>query len=98
MSGLRHIVLARWRPEASADERQALLAALTAMPARVPEIRSLRAGENIGASPHAFDLAVVMDFDDGDAFRRYLASGAHREYAAGPAARAIASLAVVQHG
>lgn len=98
MTGFRHIVLVRFRPEAREDERRAVVQAIEALPSLVPEIRALRAGANVGTSPAAYDLAVVMDFDDRAAFERYLASDAHRAYASGPAARAVGGLAVVQHG
>jgi Stress responsive A/B Barrel Domain len=64
---------------------------------RVPEIREPRWGDNIGQSPHAYDLAVAIDFDDRASFDRYLASAAHREYVGGPARAAVGSLVVVQH-
>lgn len=96
MSGLRHVVLARFDPGTTATERAAVLEALAALPSAVPEIRALRLGTHLGSGPNAYDLAVVMDFDDVASFRRYIASEAHAAYVTGPG-RAIAELAVVQH-
>ena len=92
----RHIVLISFRPEAAPAERNAVRAALAALPALVPEIRSFQSGDNVGKGPNHHDFATVMDFDDEAAFRRYLASDAHKAYVAGPAT-AVARLAVVQH-
>lgn len=85
--------------QAEADEaaRQAVRYAIENMRARVPEIRELRWGDNIGQSPHAYDLAIVIDFDNRAAFDRYLASAAHGEYVSGPAQAAVGSLASIQH-
>lgn len=94
---LRHVVLLRWQPEVDEAARRAVCDALAAMPAAVPEIRDLRWGPNVGTSPNAFDLAVVMDFDDREAFARYLASAAHRAYVEGPGRAAVGAIAAVQH-
>ena len=52
---------------------------------------------NVGAGPNHFDLAVVIDFADIDAFRRYIGGAVHRAYVEGPAKAAVGRLAVVQH-
>jgi hypothetical protein len=41
-------------------------------------------------------MATVFDFEDQDAFKRYIDSEAHQTYVQGPA-KAAAQLAVVQH-
>jgi hypothetical protein len=71
--------------------------AIAAMPASVQEVRALRWGLNVGKSPNVFDLAVVMDFDDREAFERYLASRAHQDYVRGPGKAAVGSIAAIQH-
>src|SRR5688500_3892914 len=58
-----------------------------------PEILALSCGENVGAGPSHFDLAVVMDFADIDAFRRYIGGAVHRAYVEGPAKAAVGRLA-----
>jgi quinol monooxygenase YgiN len=93
---LRHIVLQRFKPEASAEERVALRAAIEGLRAAVPEIRSLVCGENVGSGPNHHDFAVVVDFDDMAAFRRYIDSAAHRAFVAGPA-KIVEKLAAIQH-
>jgi quinol monooxygenase YgiN len=93
---LRHIVLATFKPEASPEERAAVRAAVEKFPEQVPELRGLVCGANVGKGPNHHDFAVVADFEDYAAFRRYIESPAHRAYVAGPA-KAIAKLAAIQH-
>ena len=69
---LRHIVLVGFKSDATADQRAAVQQAIAAMPAAEPEILALSWGENVGSGPNHFDLAVVIDFADIDAFRRYV--------------------------
>lgn len=93
---LRHIVLMTFKPEASEEERLAVQAALEGFRANIPEVRSLVCGRNVGSGPNHRDFAVVADFDDMAAFRRYLASEPHQAYVRGPA-RAVATIAAIQH-
>jgi quinol monooxygenase YgiN len=93
----RHIVLVRFKAEATDADKQAVEEALSALPAQVPEIRAIQLGADVGRKANNWDLATVIDFDDAAAFQRYLQSPAHRAYAEGPGRAAVASLAVVQH-
>jgi quinol monooxygenase YgiN len=93
---LRHIVMLRFKPEATTEDRAALRAAVEGFKDKVPEVRALVCGDNLGSGPNHHDFAVVADFDDMAAFRRYIDSPAHKEYVAGPA-RFVASLSAIQH-
>ncbi len=93
---LRHIVLVTFKPEASPEERAAMRATIAAFPDQIPEIRSLVVGDNVGSGPNHHDFAIVADFDDMAAFKRYIASPAHQAYVAGPA-KSVAKLAAIQH-
>ena len=66
---LRHVVLMKFVPEATAEQRQAVEDGLAALPAQIPELRSYVIGTDVGASEGNFDFAVVADLDDVDAFR-----------------------------
>ena len=94
---LRHVVLVRFKPEATPDQRAAVHQAIEAMPAGEPEIKALTWGENVGSGPNHFDFAAVIDFADIDAFRRYLGGTVHQSFVNGPAKVAVDRLAVVQH-
>ncbi len=83
-------------PEATEAERQAVRDAVRGFAAEIPEVRSLVCGDNVGKGPNHHDFAMVADFDDMDAFRRYTASAPHRAYVEGPA-KAVARLAAIQH-
>ena len=93
---LRHIVLVTFKPEVTAAERAAFRAAVEGFRDHVPELLSLSCGENVGKGPNHHDFAVVADFDDMAAFRRYIESDAHKAYVAGPG-QAVAQLAAIQH-
>ena len=93
---LRHIVLHRYKPEATDEQRLALRAAIEAMPAGMPEIRGLVCGANVGKGPNHHDFAIVTDFDDMAAFRRYIDSPAHKDYVARHAG-IVEKLAAIQH-
>lgn len=92
----RHIVLVKWKAEATEAERQAMREAVEQLPAQVPEVVAARIGIDVGRGPNNYDMALVFDFEDGDAFKRYIASAPHQAYVQGPA-KAVAQLAVVQH-
>jgi hypothetical protein len=93
---LRHIVLLTFKPDATAEQKAAVADALEALRS-VPEVRSLTCGANVGSAPSHCDYALVADFDDMAAFRRYLASPPHRAYVEGPARAAVARIAAIQH-
>jgi quinol monooxygenase YgiN len=93
---LRHIVLLTFKPETTAEQRAAVRSAVEGFPAQVPEVSSLVCGENVGSGPNHHDFAIVADFDDLAAFKRYIASPAHQAYVAGPA-KAVARLSAIQH-
>lgn len=92
----RHIVLLKYKPEATEAERLAVREAVENLPSQVPEIVSGRTGIDVGKGPNSYDVAIVFDFEDRDAFKRYIASTPHQNYVQGPA-KAVAQLAVLQH-
>lgn len=76
---IQHIVLFRFRADASAEAIAAAGAALRAMPARIPEIRGLFWGPNVGPSAAEWSHVLVVSCDDMAAVERYGAHPAHRE-------------------
>lgn len=93
---LRHIVLLTFKPEATDAQKAAVAAALEGLRS-IPEVRALVCGPNVGTAPNHCDFAVVADFDDMAAFRRYLGSPPHRAYVGGPARVAVEKIAAMQH-
>jgi hypothetical protein len=77
MGGVTHVALFTWKPGTTDQQLRALTDALTALPALIPEIRSFLVGPDAGVSPTNDAFAVVAEFDDLDAFRRYAADPHH---------------------
>ncbi len=77
MGGVTHVALYTWKPGTTDQQIRALTDALTALPALIPEVRSFRVGADAGVSPANDAFAVVAEFDDLDAFRRYAADPHH---------------------
>ena len=67
----RHVVLLRWLPDATAEQRGAVEEGLAALPSRIPEIRGYTLGADARLDDGNFDLVVVADFDDVDGYLVY---------------------------
>lgn len=93
----RHVVMFRWKPGTSAAQLAELERGLQALPAQVPEIRSYRYGADARAAEGNFDFAIVADFADVDAWRRYVAHPAHQKLIAERIRPILAERAAVQH-
>ena len=93
----RHIVMFRWKPGTNAAQLEALERGLVALPALVPEIRAYRFGADARAAEGNFDFAIVADFDDVDAWRRYVVHPAHQKLVAELVRPITAERAAVQH-
>jgi hypothetical protein len=74
---LRHIFLAQTRPGVPSDDVDQLIAAWRAFPASIAEISSLTAGRNVSSEDRRYSVALVADFVDGDAWRRFMDHPAH---------------------
>jgi len=67
----RHVVLLRWVPDATAEQRAAVEAGIATLPSLIPEIRSYVFGADAHVNDGNFDLAIVADFDDFDSYLVY---------------------------
>src|SRR5689334_5194450 len=67
----RHVVLMRWKPEATEAQRTAVADALAKLPGRIPELRSYSFGTDAGVNDGNYDFAVVADCDDVDDYLVY---------------------------
>ena len=79
---LRHVVMFRWKPGTGVADLAALERALAELPAQVPEIRAYRFGRDAGLVQGNFDFAIVADFADEAAWRRYVDHPAHQKLVA----------------
>jgi hypothetical protein len=93
----RHVVLMQFTPEASVEQRQAVLDGLSSLPAAIPGIRSYVYGPDAGVMPGNHDLAVVADFDDADAYVHYANHPAHQAFIAEKVKPILAHRAAVQY-
>lgn len=72
---IRHIVFTKFNdPDRNVPEAMRLLRAL---PARIPEIRSLEVGRDVLKSERSWDMALTVTVDDLAALARYTEHEAH---------------------
>ncbi len=76
--GFRHVVLLQFSG-ASDDKIEEVVTALHALPAEIPELRSYIVGRDVGLASDNFDIGVVADFDDQDAYLVYRDHPAHQK-------------------
>ena len=76
---LRHVVLMRWKPGTSDDQKQAVREGLAALPAAIPQIRSYQFGDDAAIAEGNFEFAIVADFDNPSDFQSYAAADAHQK-------------------
>jgi len=79
---IRHTTLFKWTAAATAAQKQAVAAELTAFAPTVPAIRSYLCGADAGFVEGNFDFAVVADFDDEAGYFSYRDHPVHREISA----------------
>jgi Stress responsive A/B Barrel Domain len=75
---LRHVVVFRWKEGTTTAQVDAIMAALSALPDQIPELRAYRFGVDAGLSPGNADFAVVADADDEAGWAVYRDHPAHR--------------------
>lgn len=93
----RHVVLLTLDERVSAEELAELRAALEALPAAIPEIRSYSVGLDAGLAPDNATVAVVADFEDRLGYERYRDHPAHRAVIETRIAPRLLARTAVQH-
>jgi hypothetical protein len=68
---VRHVALFRWHAGTPAEAIAEAKRRLDALPGRIPEIRSLACGPDVGGADGHWDFAVAADFDDLESYRIY---------------------------
>jgi Stress responsive A/B Barrel Domain len=68
---LHHVVTFDLKPDAPSDQVEQIAAALHALAATLPELRTLAVGSDLGLREGNAGFAVVATFDDVDGFRAY---------------------------
>jgi len=86
---ITHIVLFKFKPEATEAEIQKLAEGLGGLPQLIEEIREFRFGADVVGSERSYDLGLVSSFEDLDALQRYNVHPEHQKVVA--QVKAIAS-------
>lgn len=82
---IRHIVMFKFRPEASDEQRRRALRVLSDLGARIAEVREWSVGAHIDTGRKAWDMVQISAFDDFVALDRYRDNPEHvkvRDYLA----------------
>ena len=79
---IRHIHFNRWKPDTSTEEIAKVFDVLADFPKRFPEIRAMELYSDAKLGPATsgvknFDFAIILDFDDEAAFRKYIGRTDH---------------------
>jgi hypothetical protein len=76
---IRHVVLFRWKPEATDEQKKLIQAELAKLPSVIPSIRSYVMGTDAGINQGNAEFAVTADFADEAGYLIYRDDPAHRE-------------------
>ena len=76
---MTHVAVFTWKPGTSDHEVEELADALATLPGLIPDIRSFRFGADAGVSVGNDRFAVVAEFEDMDAYKRYASDPRHRD-------------------
>ncbi len=68
---LRHVVCFTWKPGTEPAAIQAVVDALSALPAVIPELTDYHFGTDLTMADGNADFAIVGDFEDAAAWTRY---------------------------
>ena len=74
---LRHVVLGRFTDEATAEQKEAMLAAMRGMPSKIPEIRSLVCGLDAGLAAGNHSFAANVEFESDADYKVYASHPEH---------------------
>ena len=74
---IKHLVFLKFKPEATADQRRAIIDELRALPKQIDVIRDYEAGEDVLHSPRSWDAGLVGTYDSLEALKTYTDHPAH---------------------
>ena len=99
MSRVVHLVLFRPRPDRTVDDQDALFDAMGVAAREIPTVRGFRIGQHLANPPQyrlsgfpPFPWSALLEFDDEDGLRAYLAHPLHVDLGARFNAAAEAAL------
>lgn len=94
---IRHVVMFRWADTATEEQKQAAIDQLGSLRERIPGVRELSCGTDVGVQPGNFDLALVAEFDDVAGYEHYRDHEAHQTVVKEYVRPITAERAAVQH-
>lgn len=92
----RQVIAYRWADGVDEEAKAAFREAFAGLRV-IPELSSLRFGDDVRYFEGNFDVVAVMDFPDFGAARRYVADERHQAYVRDFASKLIGERVVVQH-
>lgn len=93
---LRHVVMFTLKPEATEAQIADAMAALSALPPMIPEIRSFHVGRDLGVNEGNHQMAITADFDDVAGYLVYRDHPEHQKVIREKGSLVVASRAAVQ--
>lgn len=72
-----HVVVLKLQQSTSAEQKAAIVAGLRALPQQIPEVRTYRAGVDLGLDPSGCHIGIVGEFDSAEAYSAYAKHPAH---------------------
>jgi hypothetical protein len=93
---VRHVVMFTWNDDVPEGHAAGVSAALSELPAAIPEIMSYSFGTDLGIVEGNHHYAVVADFQDRDAFLEYRNHPTHQQFIADHITGRVAARAAVQ--
>ena len=94
---LRHVVMFRFKDDASSNARQSVEDGLARLPGVIEEIEAYRFGADLGLREGNFDYCLVAEFADAEAFARYVDHSEHQRFIAERLAPVVAERVSVQY-
>ncbi|KAG1748700.1 hypothetical protein EDB19DRAFT_220815 [Suillus lakei] len=80
---IQHIVLYKFKPEVTPEQRQSVRDCISALPSQIPAIQSLVAGETVfNPLGHGYDEGVIFLFESIAKLNEYVPHKAHLDYQA----------------
>jgi len=68
---LKHVVFMKFKEGITEAEISSLEKGLGALPAKIPEIKGFQFGRDVVHSERSYDFALVSDFENMEAMKRY---------------------------
>ncbi|MBB1511742.1 Dabb family protein [Tessaracoccus sp. MC1627] len=74
---ITHVWNMQFTTEATTEQREALVDAMTELPAKIEGVASFRSGADLGLNPGNAEVGIIAEFADEQAWRNYFAAPAH---------------------